>query len=269
MRPHQKWTEIELFQTIDHGDEGALKEFNARIERCVRWVFGRGGESEVQEVCDRVRERLEGLRRRGFSGNNQAFRTYLYRVVASQVVEVRREGAHQVSLDEPVDLPDGATKTMGELAKEMIEPRWDALKELAAEQEQGLLRAAFARLDDRCRQLLWEREVERRPEQEIATRLQMTLSNVWASLHRCKERLYRFLLATLCAGSDRDWQTKVSELAKKLVEPFATVFRLWWEENRTIREIAEHVGREEREVKEFLARAKAGLWQLAQETGSL
>lgn len=269
MRWHRQWTELDLFEAVSRGDAVSLRELNARIERCVRWAFGRGGESEVQEVCDRVRERLEGLRRRGFSGNNQAFRTYLYRVVASQVVEVQRERAHQVSLDEPVDLPNGDTKRLEELAKEMVEPRWDTLKKLVAEHEQGLLRAAFARLDDRCRQLLWEREVERRPEQEIAARLQMTLSNVWASLHRCKERLYRVLLATLCAGADPDWRAKVARLAEKLVEPMATVFRLWWEENRTIREIAQHVGREEREVKEFLARAKAGLWQLAQETGSL
>jgi RNA polymerase sigma factor (sigma-70 family) len=236
---------------------------------CVRWKLGRGGQSEVQEICARVREKLEGLRRRGFSGSNQAFRAYLYRVVASQVVEVGRERAHEVSLDTPVDLPGGDTRPLGEVAKDMIDPAWDALTSLGARHEQSLLRAAFARLDERCRRLLWEREVERRPEQEVAARLGMTLSNVWARLHRCKDRLYWALLRTVCAGSDQDWRAKVSRLAEKLVEPLATVFRLWWDENRTIREIANRLHRDEAEVKELLSRAKAGLWQLAQEAGAL
>jgi DNA-directed RNA polymerase specialized sigma24 family protein len=149
----------------------------------------------------------------------------------------------------------------------MINPHWDALKELEGVQEQDLVRAAFARLDERCRQLLWEREVERAPEKETAARLHMTLSNVWTALHRCKERLYRLLLLTLCAGTEPDVQAKISRLVEKLVEPPATVFRLWWEEKRTIREIARHLQRDEREVKELLARAKAGLWRLAQEGG--
>lgn len=269
MRWHRQWTELELFEAIGRGEAVALRELNGRIERCVRWKLGKGGESEIQEVCDRVREKLEGLRRRGFSGHEKAFRTYLYRVVASQVVEVQRERGAQVSLEASVELPGGDSKPLGELAKEMIEPHWDALKELATRQEQEILRAAFARLDERCRQLLWEREVERRREQEIAAHLGMTLANVWASLHRCKERLYRLVLAILCAGSDPDWEAKVSRLAEKLAEPLATVFRLWWEENRTIRAIAEHLRGDEQEAKELLARAKAGLWQLAQEAGAL
>ncbi len=269
MRSHRQASELELFEAIGRGDGAALRELNARIERCTRWKLGRGGESEIQEVCDRAREKLEGLRRRGFSGNDQAFRTYLYRVVASQIVEVLREGAHQVSLEAPVDLPGGEAKPLAELAKGMIDPHWGALGELGARQEQETLRAAFARLDERCRQLLLAREVERRPEREIAARLQMTLGNVWASLHRCKDRLYRFLLETVCAGSDPEWRAKISELAGKLTEPFATVFRLWWGENRTIREIANHLRHEDREVKELLARAKAAVWQLAQEGGAL
>ena len=267
MRPHRQRTELELFRAIDHADETALKEFNARIERCVRWKLGKGSESEVEEVCDRIREKFEGLRRKGFSGNNQAFRVYLYKVVASQVVQIRRGQASQVSLDETVDLADGS-KSLGEVAKEMIDPHWDALKDLAAGQEKGIVQAAFARLDERCRRLLLEREVEQRPEQEIAARLHITLSNVWASVHRCKERLYRLLLATVCARVDPDWQAAVSRLAETLAEPFATVFRLWWEENCTIRAIAVQLNRDEQAVKELLARAKAGLWQLAQETGT-
>lgn len=265
MRPHQQWTELELFEAVGLEDDLALREFTARIERCVRWKLGGRGESEVQEVCDRVREKLEGLRRRGFSGNNRAFRTYLYRVVSSQVVEIRTERGKEVSLEESVDLPGGGARPLGELAKEMINPHWDALKGLEAAHEQDLLRAAFARLDERCRQLLQEREVERRPEQEIAARLHMTVSNVWTALYRCKERLYRLLIATLCARSDRDWQARISRLVEKLVEPLATVFRLWWEEKRTIREIARHLQRDEGEVKDLLARAKAGLWRLVQE----
>jgi RNA polymerase sigma factor (sigma-70 family) len=267
MAPGLPRTEIELFEAVGQGDTMALKEYQSRIERCVRFRMGRAGEIEIQEVCDRIGEKLEGLRRRGFSGNNQAFRVYLYRVVASQVVEVRRERAALVSLDAPVELPDGGSKTLGELANEMIEPHWNVLKEMAAQQEASWLRDALEGLDGRCRQLLLHREVERLPEQEIADRLQMTLSNVWASLHRCKERLYRRLLA-MWAGEDSLWKPKVSHLAEKLMEPLATIFRLWWDENRTIREMDQQLRREERDVKELLARAKAGVWQLAQETGA-
>jgi DNA-directed RNA polymerase specialized sigma24 family protein len=151
----------------------------------------------------------------------------------------------------------------------MIDPYWDTLKVLEKRAEQELVRVAFARLDDRCRQLLLEREVERRAEQEIALRLNMTLSSVWVSLHRCKERLYRLLLGSLCAGSDPDWRGMVSRLGEKLVEPLATVFRLWWVENRTIREIGNAVHRQERETRDLLARAKVAVWQLAQESGAL
>ncbi len=262
-------TELELFESSGRGDAAALRELNDRIERCVRSRLGGGSESEIHEICDRVRERFERLRVRGFSGVNQAFRTYLYRVVASQVVQVRMERAGEGSLDDLVDMPQGGAKTLGEFAKGMIDPAWDILKELETKQEHHLIRTAFARLEGRCRKLLWEREVERRPEQEVAERLQMTLANVWASMHRCKERLYRLLLLTLAAGSDPDAQVKVSRLAEKLIEPLRTVFRLWWEEQRTIRDIAKSLNRDEREVKYLLSRAKAGIWHLAQESGTL
>jgi hypothetical protein len=61
----------------------------------------------------------------------------------------------------------------------------------------------------------------------------------------------------------------VSRLGEKLVEPLATVFRLWWVENRTIREIGNAVHRQERETRDLLARAKVAVWQLAQESGAL
>ncbi len=271
MKPYRAWSELELFQAIGQGDQRALSEFKTRIERCAR-DLGKGwarriDETEIEEITSRVLAKLEGLRQRGFTGGNPEFRTYLYKVVTSQTVEVGREQAHQVSLDEPIELPDGETKPLRELAEGLIDPHWSTLKEVEVKEERRRLREAFHRLDERCRELLWAKEVEGHPEQEIADRLQMTLSNVWASLHRCKERLYRLLLASMGAGSDPAWQEKIARLAERLTQPLAEVFQLWWRENRSIKEIARRLQREEQEIKVLLARAKAGVWQLAQETG--
>ncbi len=268
---YQQWTELELFEAVGRGDDGAFGEFKARIERCVRFVAadrGRGMDgADREEVTGRVLAKLEGLRQRGFSGNNQAFRTYLYKVVASQAVELVKERAHLVSLDQPVELPDGEMKPLRERLAELIESRWNVLKELEAQGEIDLFRDAWAALDERCRGLLWLKEVERHPEREIAETLKMTVSNVWASIHRCKDKLSRLLLTTIYRARDPVWQEKITSLARKLVDPLATIFGLWWGESCTIREIARRLHREEAEVKELLARAKAAVWQLAQETG--
>lgn len=247
------------------GDERAYRELKARIERIVRARGSRISASDLDEVTGRVLSKLEGLRQRGFSGNNQAFRTYLYKVVASQAVEVWKEQAHLISIDATVDLPDGETKPLRDRLAEMIESNWDVLKGLESREEAHLFRTAWVCLDERCRELLWLREVERRPEREIAKVLKITVSNVWASLHRCKEKLYRLVLAAIYQTQDQDWQAKVTDLARKLVEPLATIFTLWWDENCTIREIARRLRREELEVKELLARAKAAVWEFAQE----
>lgn len=271
MKSYRAWSELTLFQAIGQGDEKALSEFKIRIERCGRHL-GKGwarpvGETEIQEIVSRVLEKLEGLRRRGFTGGNAGFRTYLYKVVASQAVEVRKEQTQHISLDEPIEMPNGETKPLRELAGAMINPHWSALKELEVKEERRRLQEAFQRLDERCQKLLWAKEVERHREQEIAAHLQMTLSNVWASLHRCRERLYQLLLASLQAGKDSARREKITRLAERLTQPLAEVFQLWWRENRSLKEIARHLQREEREIKELLARAKAAVWQLAQETG--
>jgi RNA polymerase sigma factor (sigma-70 family) len=273
MKQYREWSELKLFHAIGQGDEKALTEFKSRIERCARalWKkqYGSIMETKIEQICERVLGKFEALRLRGFTGGNQAFRTYLYKAVASGAVEARREQHRHVSLDQPIDMPNGETKVLRDLAEGMIDPHWSALDQLELKEEQNRVREAFARLDKRCQELLWAKEVEKRSEQEISTRLQMTLGNVWASLYRCKERLYRLLLVAFCAGSAQEWGAKVSRLAEKLPEPLATVFRLWWEEKRTIREIAITTRRDEREAKELLSRAKAGVWQLAQETGTL
>lgn len=263
------WTELELFEALTREPEKTVGELSARIERCVRWQLGRAGEAEVLEVRDRVIEKLEALHRRGFSGDAKAFRVYLYRVVASQVVEVKREASRWLSLDAVIDLPSGARKVVRELAEEIVASgAGDALKMLDQRQEHEFVRIALARLDDRCRRLLWEREVERQPERAIADGFGLSVTNVGVSLHRCRERLYRLLLAARCATLDRRWERVVAHLGGRLSEPLRTIFELWWSERRSTRDIAGRVGRRETEVRDLLARAKAGVWRLAQETGA-
>lgn len=126
MKPYQAWSELELFQAIGQGDKKALSEFKTRIERCARdlrkkWST-RLDEDTVREIINRVLEKLESLRLRGFTGGNPEFRTYLYKVVASQAVEVRKEQTQHISLNEPIELPDGETKPLRELAEGMIDP---------------------------------------------------------------------------------------------------------------------------------------------------
>lgn len=159
MKSYQAWGELELFQAVGRGDPEAFSEFKTRIERCVRSLgkeWSRGiDEAEIPEIIGRVLEKLEGLRRRGFTGGNPEFRTYLYKVVSSQAVEVLREPINQVSLENPIELPSGGTKPLRELLEGMIDPHWDALKEMEAKEEQMKLQEAFRRLDERCQQLLW------------------------------------------------------------------------------------------------------------------
>ena len=267
-QPVQTWTELDLFQAVGQESVEALEELAHRIERCVRWQLGSRGEEEVQEVCDRVRDKLEALRRRGFSGEPRAFRTYLFRVVASQVVEVKRDAARVVSLDTVIDLPGGGTQTLRDVAAQMVDRHGDIVEELGRREQGELVRQALAQLDDRCRRLLWQREVDGSAEREIGARLGLSVSNVGASLHRCRERLYRVLLATRAAGRDRDWEGAVSRLSDSLADPMRVVFGLWWTEHKPVRQISAQLGRSEHEVKDLLARAKAAVWRLAQETGT-
>jgi RNA polymerase sigma factor (sigma-70 family) len=272
MKPYRGWSELELFQAIGTGDGWAFQEFKSRLERCGRAVRskmgGKIGEVDIEEIGARSLEKLEALRQRGFTGGNQEFRTYLYKVVASQSVEVMKETMHETSLDQEIELPDGARKPLREVAAQMIDPEWGALRGLEAKAERNKFMDAFERLDERCRKLLWQRHVEHRPEEEIANSLGMTLSNVWASVSRCRERLYRVLLLCVHKAGDTAWREKITALAQRLSHPSAEVFQLWWGENCSVKEIARRLQHQEREVKELLARAKAGVWMLAQETGN-
>ena len=272
MRPYREWSELELFQAIGTGDDRAFREFKNRVERCARFVGnktgGRIGETDIEEIGSRSLEKLEGLRQRGFTGGNQEFRTYLYRVVASQSIEVLKEKANQFSLDEEIELPDGGRKPLREIGAQMVDPQWGTLHELEEKAERASVMEAFNQLDERCQQLLWQRHVEHRPEVEIAKNLGMTLSNVWVSVDRCRDRLYRLLLFCVHQARDSAWKEKITALAKHLSQPLAEVFQLWWGGNCSIKEIARRLQRQEREVKELLARSKAAIWQLAQETGN-
>lgn len=272
MNSYREWSELELFQAIEKGDERAFREFESRIERCA-WSVGKKmgwsiREAKIEEIVARCLEKLEALRQRGFTGGNPAFRTYIYRVVASQSVEVLKETTNQISLDEEIELPDGGRKLLREIGSQMIDPCWDTLHGLEEKAERASVMEAFSQLDTRCRQLLWQRHVEHRQEVEIAKDLGMTLSNVWVSVDRCRDRLYRLLLFCVHRARDTAWKEKITALAKDLSQPLADVFRLWWGDNCSIKEIARQLQRQEREVKELLAKSKAAIWQLAQETGN-
>ena len=272
MSSYREWPELELFQAIERGDERAFREFESRIERCARSVGKKMGwsirEANIEEIVARCLEKLEALRQRGFTGENLAFRTYIYRVVASQSVEVLKETTNQISLDQEIELPDGGRKLLREIGAQMVDPQWGTLHELEEKAERASVMEAFDQLDERCQKLLWQRHVEHRPEVEIAKKLGMTLSNVWVSVNRCRDRLYRLLLFCVHQARDTAWKDKITALAKDLSQPLAEVFQLWWGGNCSIKEIARRLQRQDREVKELLAKSKAAIWQLAQETGN-
>lgn len=265
-------SELDLFQALPAGDPADMAELSSRLRRCAHWVLNRmpGGLSLSGEVDDIVGEahlRLEQLRTRGFLGGPLEFKTYLYKVVVSACVAAASGRRFTESLDAPVELPDGATKPLGEMIRSMVDPQLSAPAELEGAEQRTRVRRALETLDPRCRRLLERFHLEELPISELARREQTRTNTIEVALTRCRQRLYAAFLRTYLDAGDPDWKPRVARATAELAGLPGRVFRAWWTENRSVTDIGKEIEQTPAETRELLAKAKLEVWRLLGEAG--
>lgn len=260
-------SELALFQALVTGEAAALDELKERLRRCVLWVLngkpgGRGLWGEVDDIVDEALLRLEQLRPRGFTGNAAQFKSYLYKVVVSAYADAASARRGERSLDEPVPLPDGSDKPLGDVVQDLIERALGIDSAIEHAEERAHALGALGTLDERCRKLLTGFYLEGRPAAELARRESARTNTIEVALSRCRRPLYAAFLATYLQASDAELRRVVERAAVKLAGLARRVFSAWWIENRSLADIGKEVGLSQAETREWLAKAKLETWRL-------
>jgi len=260
------------------GDQTALAELSSRLARCVNFVLNQYGWYRAATVAmreDIVQESLVRLFecfRRGFTGVDAQFKTYLYRVVYSVTSSEVKQARNTLSLDQEVAKADGSFVPLRDLIMLQITP-WagriidptDPVEGIARAEQAGRAAEALAALNPKDREVLRLFEVEGLSTREVARRMGDTEGSISVRLHRCRDRMCRAYLRTLArrpSGVDETW---IPSLVERLRQEEAAVVRIWWKEGGSVREIAKRLRIPEDRCKELFDRGKGNLARLAEE----
>jgi RNA polymerase sigma factor (sigma-70 family) len=259
-------SERELWNAIGQDDQSAFAELGDRLRRCVHWVLNRTParrelSGEVEDIVADARLRLEQLRERGFTGGDQEFKTYLYKVVVSACADAGHQHRWTASLDAPIALADGDERPLGDVVEAMVDPALSVDVELEHDETRAHVRQALERLDERCRTLLRRFHLEGTPVREIARRENVRANTLEVALMRCRSRLYAAFLSVYADAGDPAWKERVTTAARMLSAERGTIFNAWWVENRSVTDIAKEIGISPARTRERLADAKYEVWQ--------
>ncbi len=260
-------SELDLFNALARdGRPEDLAELSDRLRRCVHWVlhrrpWGSALIGEAEDIVGESRLRLEALRTRGFNGNDAQFKSYLYGVVVSACADAARHHKFATSLDEPVTLPDGDEKPLGDVLGDLVTADVAADQTLGREEETHMVRRALAVVDERCRRVLTRFYLEDRPIADIARLENMRQNTVEVALSRCRNRLYAAVLGLHLEGTDASRRERIAKTGRQLPGVLGKVFVAWWTENRSVLDISKEVGLSPGETKQLLVKAKLDVWQ--------
>jgi len=260
-------SELDLFNALARdGRPEDLAELSDRLRRCVHWVlhrrpWGSALIGEAEDIVGESRLRLEALRTRGFNGNDAQFKSYLYGVVVSACADAARHHKFATSLDEPVTLPDGDEKPLGDVLGDLVTADVAADQTLGREEETHMVRRALAVVDERCRRVLTRFYLEDRPIADIARLENMRQNTVEVALSRCRNRLYATVLGLHLEGTDASRRERIATIGRQLPGVLGKVFVAWWSENRSVLDISKDVGLTPGETRQLLGKAKLDVWQ--------
>jgi RNA polymerase sigma factor (sigma-70 family) len=260
------------------GDSLASREISSRLAACVNKVlnqrgwFAMIGEDRREDIVQECLERLIRCVRRGFTGVNMQFRTYLYDVVYSVTVLAVHKGSKEVSLDAEIGAADGSTRTVRELVEADLESSLgpvpnskDPVEGLARAERSKRLAEVLATMFPEDRKLLCAFEVEKRPIKEIALSFGLTESNVSVRLHRLRDQAYRGYIRSYARTPSEVNEEWIVRLIGRLPEETGAVIHLWWKAKASVREIAKRLGLPEERCRVLLVRGKVDLSRLAEE----
>lgn len=274
------WTELDLTRALVlDGDQAALREFTSRLHKCANSVLNQYGwfreatPAMREEIVDESLARLIDRFRRGFDGVNAQFRTYIYKVVFAVTYKEVKRIRKETSLDQEATRPDGSTAPLRDLIQlditpwpgEVIDPN-DPVEGIARSERATRLARALQRLKPEDRRILRLFEVEGLSTREVGRAMGFTEGNVSVRIHRAKDKLCRAYLRTFVetpSGMDED---RILSLVERLPSDEAAVLRIWWKEGVSLKKIAERLAIPEDRCRDLLARGKAHLVLLAEET---
>ena len=180
-------TDIEIIEKIRNGDSEAYAEIVRRYQdRVFRYLYSHLGsydeaEDAAQDVFIQVMECIHSFR------GESKFSTWLYSVTANYCRNYRRKNGRAVVV--PIFRTVGGEELELPLTdeRENIEARFVESEILEA------MREEMGKLPDDYRQILFLRDVEGLPYEEIADVTGISLANVKVRIHRGREMLKKRL----------------------------------------------------------------------------
>ena len=273
-------TELDLMRTVAlTGDVSALAELSSRLHKCVHFVLNQSewftsvSADRREDIVQECLTRLLGRMRKGFDGVEAQFKTYLYKVVYSVTVTEASRNTGLSSLDQEFPTADGSSRRLRDQLMGDVSP-WgsaggdpgDAGEGMARADREGRLAAALATLGPTDREALRLFEVEGQSTRDIAQRLRVSEGSVSVRLHRARDRMLRAYLRTYAGAPVSGEEEWITTLIGRMAGTVGAALTLWWREGGSARQVAARLGLPEDRCRDLLARGKAALACLAEET---
>lgn len=170
------------------GEEQAYKQLVEKYERALHFHILKMIK-DTSKVEDLVQESFVKAFESLHSYNtNYAFSTWLYRIATNHTIDhLRKKKLKTLSIDEPVDTPEGGLKV------QLPDEKAQADRNIIRKQRQQMVGQAIENLPDKYRDVIKLRHMEEKSYQEISEVLTLPLGTVKAHIFRARELLYKAL----------------------------------------------------------------------------